>query len=61
MGDGYDLIDALTLPVFMIVEATENMATVDTVADKIDAEKKKAIILAVLGAILFFIPIVGEV
>lgn len=60
-GDGFELIDSLSLPVFMVVEASENMATVDSVAEKIDAEKRKSIILAVIGAILFFIPIVGEV
>lgn len=59
-GDAEDLIDSLSLPILMILEATESMATIETVADKIDEEKKKAIILGVIGAILFFIPVVGE-
>jgi len=37
------------------------MAQVETVAEKIEAEKRKAMILAFLGALLFFVPIAGQV
>ncbi|KAK3940475.1 killer toxin alpha/beta [Diplogelasinospora grovesii] len=60
-GDAYDLLDSLALPIFMLAEATMNMASIETVADKIDEERRKAIILAFLGAILFIVPVVGEV
>ncbi|KAH8800173.1 glycoside hydrolase family 18 protein [Xylogone sp. PMI_703] len=60
-GDGYELLDAISMPIFMIAEATEQMGTVEQVADEIDAEKRKAFILAFVSAILFFVPVIGEV
>ncbi|KAF2094641.1 killer toxin alpha/beta [Rhizodiscina lignyota] len=60
-GDGFELVDSISLPVLMIAEAVNGMAQVDSVADKIDEEKRKALILAFLGAILFFVPVAGEV
>ncbi|KAI9700939.1 MAG: hypothetical protein M1820_006584 [Bogoriella megaspora] len=60
-GDTFELVDSLSIPVLMIAQAVDSMGEVESVADKIDEEKRKAIILAFIGAILFFIPIVGEV
>lgn len=60
-ADAYELIDAISVPVLLIADAVENMATVDEVAHHIEEEKKKAMILAFISAILFFIPIAGEV
>lgn len=60
-GDGTELIDAITMPILMLAQATENMENEVTVAKKIDAEKRKALILEFLGAIFLFIPIIGEV
>ena len=59
-GDGFELVDSISLPVLMAAEAVDGMAQVETVADKIDEEKRKALILAFIGAILFFVPIAGE-
>lgn len=56
-----DVVDAVSMPVLMFVQAVYSMQQVAETADKIDEEKRKAIILAFIGAILFFIPIVGEV
>ena len=56
-----DVVDAVSMPALMFVEAAASMALVDETADKIDDAKRKAIILAFISAILFFIPIVGEV
>jgi len=61
LGNEMDLVDAVSMPVLMLVEAVENMALVDETADKINAEKRKAFILAFIGAVLFFVPIAGEV
>lgn len=60
-GDGGDLIDSLSMPIFMLASATENMEMVDDIADKIDEEKRKAFILAFLSAIFLIIPVIGEV
>ncbi|KAL7789818.1 hypothetical protein V8C37DRAFT_417733 [Trichoderma ceciliae] len=51
----------LSLPVFMIASATEKMALVETIVDKIEEEKRKALILEFLTAIFLFIPIIEEV
>jgi hypothetical protein len=51
----------VSVPIFLIANAVEDMDRVEEIADKIDEEKKKALILAFIGAILFFIPIAGEV
>lgn len=60
-GDGTQLIDAVSMPILMLAQATENMEQVVTVANEIDAEKRKALIMEFLTAIFLFIPIVGEV
>lgn len=60
-GDDFELVDSISIPVLMIVNAVEDMSQVEEVADKIDEEKKKALILAFISAILFFVPIAGEV
>jgi chitinase len=61
MGDGFSLIDAVGLPIMMIVQGVESMSLVVQTADKIEEEERKAIILAFVSAILVFIPIAGEV
>ncbi|KAF3076301.1 hypothetical protein CFAM422_001017 [Trichoderma lentiforme] len=61
IGEGSDLIDSLSMPIFMIASATEKMGLVESIADKIEEENTKAIILGFLTAILLFIPIVGEI
>ncbi|POR35152.1 Killer toxin alpha/beta [Tolypocladium paradoxum] len=60
-GDGFELVDSISVPVLMVAEAVSSMAQVDAVVDKMDEEKRKALILAFLGAVLFFVPIAGEV
>ncbi|KAH8894676.1 glycoside hydrolase, partial [Thozetella sp. PMI_491] len=60
-GSADDLVDTLAIPLAMLEEALANMDLVVDIADEIEEEKRKAIILAFLSAILFFIPMVGEV
>lgn len=60
-GDELELVDSVSAPALLIINAVEDMAEVEEVADKIDEEKKKALILAFIGALLFFIPVAGEV
>lgn len=59
--DTKELIDSISIPVFMIADAVDTMDQVETFAEKIDAEKKKAMILAFLSAVFFFLPVAGEV
>lgn len=59
-GDSSEIVDAIALPIAMIAAGVESMESVVQTADKIDEEKRKAIILAFLSAILFFVPIAGE-
>lgn len=64
-GSGPDLVDSISVPILMIVSAIQEMATVEKIADKISAEEKKMkeeeIIGGFLAAILFMIPVAGEV
>ncbi|KAK8054957.1 glycosyl hydrolase- family 18 [Apiospora rasikravindrae] len=60
-ASGYDVVDAVALPILMIVQGVESMAMVVQMADKIEEEERKALILAFISAILFFVPIAGEV
>ncbi|ETS82692.1 hypothetical protein PFICI_04568 [Pestalotiopsis fici W106-1] len=61
LGDPYELIDAISLPILMIASGVESMQEVIKTADKIEEAERKAIILAFISALLLFIPIVGEV
>lgn len=60
-GNALDLVDALSMPIFMVSEALDQMNVIVSVADEIDREKRMAIIFAFLSAIFFFIPVAGEV
>jgi len=61
MGLSDDAVDALTLPVFMVEDAILNMGKIRDIGNKIDAAKRKMIIMAFLTAIFFFVPFVGEI
>ncbi|KAK6535514.1 hypothetical protein TWF694_001969 [Orbilia ellipsospora] len=56
-----DLVDAISLPILTIASAVDSMQKVSDAGAEIQAEQRKAIILAFVTAILFFIPIAGEV
>ncbi|KAK6542011.1 hypothetical protein TWF694_007782 [Orbilia ellipsospora] len=58
-GDVKELIDAVSLPILTIAAAVESMQQVEDVAEEIEEAKRKALILAFVTAILFFIPIAG--
>ncbi|KAK3302801.1 uncharacterized protein B0T15DRAFT_562882 [Chaetomium strumarium] len=55
-----DYVDAFALPVLMVHAAVENMASVMQIADKVDEEKRKALIWMLISAFLFLVPISGE-
>ncbi|KAH8645559.1 hypothetical protein BGZ60DRAFT_334555, partial [Tricladium varicosporioides] len=64
-GNPLDAVDALGIPVTLIADAVENMATVAAIGKEVQEAQKKAkreeIIFGFLTAILLFIPIAGEV
>ncbi|KAH7017951.1 killer toxin alpha/beta, partial [Microdochium trichocladiopsis] len=60
-GDLDDLVDALVIPVAMIEDAINNMKQIKKFAEDLNAQKRKMIILAFISALLFFLPVVGEV
>ncbi|KAL2831314.1 hypothetical protein BJY01DRAFT_240141 [Aspergillus pseudoustus] len=60
-GDINELIDAISMPVLMVSDAIENMQSIVDVAEEIEEAKAKAILFAFLGAIFFFVPVLGEV
>ncbi|KAL4905791.1 hypothetical protein BDW74DRAFT_184860 [Aspergillus multicolor] len=61
LGDAADLVDALSLPIYMVTDAVANMETIVDVAEEIREAERKAIIMAFLSAILFFVPVLGEI
>ncbi|KYK56202.1 hypothetical protein DCS_08170 [Drechmeria coniospora] len=56
-----DLVDAITMPIVLVEQAVASMKTVNDIGEKMDAEKRKAIIIGFISALLFFIPIAGEI
>lgn len=56
-----DLVDAVSLPVLMVSDAILSMESVVEIAEEIKEAKEKAIMMAFLSAIFFFVPVVGEV
>ncbi|CAG8954007.1 hypothetical protein HYFRA_00009106 [Hymenoscyphus fraxineus] len=65
MGDPFDAVDALGIPITMIADAVANMVTVADIGKGIeDAEakaKREKIIFGFLTTITIFVPVAGEV
>ncbi|EPS35643.1 hypothetical protein H072_10908 [Dactylellina haptotyla CBS 200.50] len=59
-GDVEELIDAVSLPIIVIAAAVDSMQKVEDAGIEIEEQKRKALILAFITAILFFVPIAGE-
>lgn len=55
-----DVVDAAEMPVFMTEEAIRSMEQVIETADDVEEEKRKAMILGFITALLFFVPIAGH-
>ncbi|KAK3324791.1 hypothetical protein B0T19DRAFT_477630 [Cercophora scortea] len=56
-----DLADAASIPAFLMSMAVDSMSKVVHVADEIIEEERKALIVNFLTAVLFLIPMAGEV
>ncbi|OKL59809.1 hypothetical protein UA08_04952 [Talaromyces atroroseus] len=59
-GDFMDVVDSISIPIMMINSSITEMATIETVADEITKERRMEIIMAFFGAVLFLVPIAGE-
>ncbi|KAB5582869.1 hypothetical protein GE09DRAFT_1246756, partial [Coniochaeta sp. 2T2.1] len=59
--DGGELIDSISMPIFRLGSATENMGQVEDIADEITEERRKAFMFEFLSAIFLVIAVIGEV
>ncbi|KAK6523242.1 hypothetical protein TWF694_006132 [Orbilia ellipsospora] len=60
-GDVSELIDAVSLPILTIVSAAAGMYQINKVAEKMEEDQFKQIVIAVLTGIFLAMPIAGEV
>ena len=60
-GSNDDLLQVLSMPVFMINQAVNAMATVKQIGENAAREEKIALVLEVLGFVFAFLPLVDEV
>lgn len=59
-GNADDLVQSLSMAVFMLSQAVESMQTVVDVADSYEVEKKKEMINDILMGVLLLVPFLGE-
>lgn len=59
-GNNADVVEVLSMPVFMMVQAVEGMATAKEIGDEVEEEEEKNLILTIITAVLFFVPVVGQ-
>jgi glucan 1,3-beta-glucosidase len=59
-GASDDILQTISMPVFLIVQAIQSMAEVKEVGEKEAAEKKTALILEILGIVFAFIPFLDD-
>ncbi|MCJ1314683.1 hypothetical protein MMC25_008365, partial [Agyrium rufum] len=58
-GTTDDVVQVISMPVFMIIQAIKSMQEVKTIGQQIEATEKKDLILTVLSAVLCFVPFFG--
>jgi hypothetical protein len=60
IGVPADTIQVLEIPISMFAQATEAMATVADIGEQEEEAEKKQLIITIVSAILFALPLVGE-
>ncbi|KAI9742739.1 MAG: hypothetical protein M1818_003468 [Claussenomyces sp. TS43310] len=60
-GPTDDILQVISMPVFMIVQAVNDMAEVKAVGEQEEKEKKIALILEILGIVFAFIPFLDDI
>ncbi|KND95324.1 Killer toxin subunits alpha/beta [Tolypocladium ophioglossoides CBS 100239] len=61
IGDELELVDSLSLPIFMLASATESMGTIVQISDEIIAEQRKVFRRAFLYTFFLILPLIGEI
>jgi len=62
-GDADDIVQTVSVPVFLLVQALESMESVKKLGEeeeKKEKEKKKSFIISIVGIALIFIPFIGD-
>ncbi|KAL4982540.1 glycosyl hydrolase family 71-domain-containing protein [Aspergillus falconensis] len=60
-GDYYDAVEAVSLPVFMLVQAVESMEQVKQLGKEEKEYEEKELIMKILTAVLVVVPFAGEI
>ena len=60
MGNDEDVVQVLSMPVFMLIQAVEAMEDAKEIGEEIEEQEQKNLILTIISAILFFVPFFGE-
>ncbi|KAL2807808.1 hypothetical protein BJX63DRAFT_425114 [Aspergillus granulosus] len=58
-GSDIDVILVLSMPVFMVMQAVEAMEEAKEIGEEIEEAEERALILGIISAVLFFIPLGG--
>ncbi|KAL4879465.1 hypothetical protein BJY04DRAFT_220061 [Aspergillus karnatakaensis] len=58
-GDDDDVIQVLSMPIFMIIQAVEAMAEAKEIGEELEEEEQERLILGIISAVLFFLPFGG--
>ncbi|MCJ1307285.1 hypothetical protein MMC25_000931 [Agyrium rufum] len=58
-GTTNEVVQVVSMPVFMIIQAIESMQQVKALGQQIEAAKEKDLILTILGAVFCFVPFLG--
>lgn len=59
-GSVQDAVEVLSMPVFLLTQAVEAMDNAKQVGEDIEEEENKNLILTIISAVLFFVPIIGQ-
>jgi GH18 family chitinase len=59
-SDGDDVVEVLSVPVFLLKQAVESMAEAKEIGEDVEEEERKNLIMTVLTAVLCFVPVIGQ-
>ncbi len=62
LWEGYatDVVDVMAMPIFLLKQAVDAMSEAKEIGEEIQEEERKNLILTIISAILFFVPVVGQ-
>ncbi len=59
-GSARDAVDIMAVPVFLLKQALQSMKEAKEIGEDIQEAERKNLILTILSAVLFFVPVVGQ-